>query len=137
MRASTIDLGLGGRHHLVLEALKEDQRTGELVGVVDGRALAVESRRFRIGPDEAVEVTRLELVGVGGQALEVGDAVVAGAGLEDIVERERAQRGVAAGAAAADGTAGRRRPRRARRGMRAGDAVVDVDDAPRALEASR
>ena len=54
------------------------------------------------GPDEAVEVAALELVGLGGQRAEVGDAVVARAGGEHLVERERGQRGEAAGRAAAD-----------------------------------
>ena len=60
------------------------------------------SRRCGIRADQAVQVARLELVRVRGQRLEVADAVVAGAGLEDVAEGQRAQRGVAAGAAAAD-----------------------------------
>ena len=57
----------------------------------------------RIRPDQAVEVARLELVGVRRQRLEVADPEVAGARAEDVGERQRAQRGVAARAAAPDG----------------------------------
>ena len=73
--------------------------------MVDRRALDVEVAVLGVGPDEPVEVAGLELVGVAGQGLEVGDAVVAGPGREDVAEGERAQRGEAAGAAAADGQA--------------------------------
>ena len=70
--------------------------------MVDRRALAVQVAPLGIGPDQAVEVARLELVRVARQRLEVADAVVARAGREDVAEGQRAQRRVAAGAAAAD-----------------------------------
>jgi hypothetical protein len=58
--------------------------------------------RLRPGPDQTVQIAALELVGVAGQRLEVADPVVAGAGPEDVVEGEGAERRVAAGAAAGD-----------------------------------
>src|SRR6266508_239474 len=83
-------LGLAGRHHGVLQALQQDHRAGELVGVVDRRALPVQLRGLRIGTDQAVEVARLELVGVPGERLDVSHAEVARAGREGVVEGERA-----------------------------------------------
>ena len=72
------------------------------IGEVDRRARAIERLRLGIRADQRVEVARLELVRVLRQHLEVADAVVAGAGAEDVVEGQRRQRRVAAGAAAAD-----------------------------------
>ena len=68
------------------------------------------------------------------QRLEVADAVVAGAGAERVVEGQRAQRGVAAGAAAADGQALAVDQAPLDEIARAVDAVVDVDDAPLAVQ---
>ena len=82
----------------------------------------------RARADEAVEVAGLELVRVAGQRGEVGDAVAAGPGGEDVLEGQRGERREAAGRAAADaqpvavdvtalgpGTGPRRRSRRRRR----------------------
>ena len=69
---------------------------------MDRRALDVEIAPIGIGADQAVEIARLELVGVFGQRFEIADAVVAGAGSENIAESERAERCVAAGASATD-----------------------------------
>ena len=103
--------------------------------MVDRRALAVEVGALGIGADQAVEVARLELVRVAGERLEVGDAVVAGAGREVVVEGERAERRVAAGAAAADRQALAVDLAALGQVARGGDAVVDVDDAPGAAQA--
>ena len=73
-------LGLAGRHDPVLEALQQDDRAGEPVGVVDGRALGVAVPGLGPGADQAVEVAGLELVGVLGQRGQVGHPVVGGAG---------------------------------------------------------
>src|SRR5262249_43959016 len=131
--------GLVGEDDAILEPLEKDDRTRQPVGVVDGRPLAVELLARGEGGDEDVLVARLELVVVAaarlaGQAHEVADAVVGGAGLEQVAGGERAQRGVAAGAAAGDGQA--RPVDLAARDEVAGAVftVLDVDDAPLALE---
>ena len=96
-------LGLGGRDHLVLVALQQDHRARDHVDGVDRRAGPVEVDRLRVGPHQGVLVPRLELVRVTRrERLEVGDAEVAGARGEVVVERQRAERRVAAGAAAPD-----------------------------------
>src|SRR5579875_811323 len=41
---------------LVVKALKEDYRAGELIEVVDGRTLPVEVSPLRVGADETVQV---------------------------------------------------------------------------------
>ena len=96
------DLGLRRRHHGVFQALQQQQGARQSVGVVNGRALAVALAGLGVGADQGVEVARLELVRVAGERLGIGHAVVAGTGGEHVVEGERAQRRVAAGAAAAD-----------------------------------
>src|SRR5580765_6932412 len=55
-----------------------------------------------IQTDEPVEVARLEFVRVVDHEREVADTVVACAATEDIAERQAGERGVAAGAAAAN-----------------------------------
>ena len=127
-------LGLVGRHDLVVEALQDQDRAGDLVEVVDRRSLAVEGDRLGIRPDEPVVVARLELVRVGRQALEVADAEPADAGREHVPEGQRGKRRVAAGAPAFDGKAVRVDVAALDEEPRRGDAVVDVDDAPLAIE---
>ena len=89
---------------------------------------------LRVRPDQSVHVARLELVRVPRHRLEVADAEQADPGREDVAEGQRRQRGVTAGAAARDGEP--RRVHVAAIGQEAGgrDAVVDVDDAPGAVE---
>src|SRR5437870_3086779 len=70
-------LGLIRRHHLVLQALKENQRARQPIDEVDRRSLAIEFLRLGIRPDQRVEIARLELVGVLRERLHVADAVVA------------------------------------------------------------
>lgn len=95
-------LGLLGRDHRVVLALEQEHRGVDAVGVVGRRALPVELLGLRIGADQPVEVVGLELVGVLGQRPQVRDAVVAGAGVEGVVERKRRQDDEPAGAAAPD-----------------------------------
>ena len=59
---------------------------------------------------------------------------MAGAGFENVAESERAQRSVAAGAAAADRQAVAVDLAAFREIARAVDAIVDIDDAPLAVE---
>ena len=84
-------LGLGRRDDLVVEALEHGERAVDAVDVEQRRAGLVDV--LGVGPraDEAVEVAGLELVRVPRQRAEVGDAVVAGAGRERVLER-RARR---------------------------------------------
>ena len=101
---------------------------------MDRRARDVEIAPFRIGADEPVEIARLELVGVFGQSFQIADAVVAGAGFEYVAESQRAQRRVAAGAAAADRQAVAVDFAALGEIARAVGAVVDVDNAPVAVQ---
>ena len=101
---------------------------------MDRRTLDVKIASLGVGADQAVEIARLELVGVLRQRFEVADAVVAGAGFENIAEGERAQRRVAAGAAAGDHQAVAVDFAAFGQIARAVDAIVDVDDAPLAVE---
>ena len=68
-------LGLVRRDDEVVSALQQQDRRGQRVDVVDGGAVDVDGAILRVGADEAVEVARLELVGVSREDLEVADAV--------------------------------------------------------------
>src|SRR5215211_2116484 len=129
-------LGLGRGDDLVLKALEQDDRAGQAVGEVDRRPLPVQRLGLRPGADEAVQVAGLELVGVAGQPGQVGHPVVAGPGGEGVAEGEGAQGGVAAGAAAPDGQVGRVDVAPVGQVAGGGDAVVDVDDPPLAVQAT-
>jgi len=94
--------GLIGWDDFVFQALEENHRARQAIREVDRRALDVEIAPIGIGADQAVEIARLELVRVFGQRFEIGDAVVAGAGFENITESERAERRISAGAATMD-----------------------------------
>src|SRR5215212_51019 len=127
-------LGLIRGHDLVFQTLEEDHGAGETPGRVYRRALGVEVSPIRVGSDQAVEITRLELVGLPRQGLDVADAEMARAGGERIPERERAERCVAACAAAGDHqplSVHEPAPGEVNRPV---GAVVDVDDTPHALE---
>src|SRR5260221_9116604 len=87
-----------------------------------------------IRPDNRDSVMRLDFVRLEEIAWEVADAEVAGAGFEEIAEGQRAERGVPAGAAAAD-----RQPVAVHQPardqiLRAVDAVVQVYYAPLPVE---
>ena len=73
--------------------------------MVDGRALVVKVLTLRVGADQPIQITGLELVGVLGQGFQVADAIVAGPGLKYLLERQGRQGGVPTGAAAVDGQA--------------------------------
>src|SRR6185312_3953673 len=79
---------------------------------------------------QPVEIARLELVRGARQRGRIADAVVAGAALEDIVERERDERRVATRAAAGDDAAVAVDQPLVGEESGSVDAVVDVDDAP-------
>src|SRR5258708_3618706 len=109
---------------------------------MDRRALDVKLPISRIWTDQPVEVMRLEFVRVASQRFEIGDAVIARAGAEDIAEGQGGERGIAAGAAAADHQELRAREIRreigAQRGRRPDDGSraargIDADDCRRRL----
>src|SRR5687768_8924330 len=123
--------GLIRRHDAVLESLKQDDRAGQPIDEVNRRAGAILLARLGIRTDEAIQVSRLELVRVAGKHLDVTDAVIARSGVEDPgLKRERRQRRVAAGAAAANNQArciGQSGPDEMLRRPRH---VLDVGDSP-------
>ncbi len=127
-------LRLVRRHDLVLQPLEQDQGTGQPVGVVDWRTLQIQVPAFRVRADQAVQIAGLELVGLFGQALQIADAVVAGAGLEDLLEGQGGQGGVPAGAASVDGqpvSVGFAPADQMQGGIAA---VVDIHDSPGIVE---
>ena len=94
---------LSGRDNFVLQALEEDYGAGKLLGVVQRRALLVEILALWVGAYQPVRVPRFEFVGILCQGRQIADAVIAGPRLEELMKSERAEGGVAACAAAADG----------------------------------
>src|SRR5215472_15245649 len=98
--------------------------------MIDRRARQVEIASFWIRSDQTIEVARFELVRVLGQSLQVAHAIVTCAGLEEVVEGERTQGGVATGAATRDHNAHRINALRLGEALRAVDAVLDVNNAP-------
>src|SRR5215212_4195489 len=127
-------LGLIRGDDLIFETLEEDHGAGDSPGRVYRRALDVEVRALWVGSDQAVEITRFELVGLPRQSLDVADAEVARAGGESIPERERAERGVAARASAGDHQPLSIHEPAPGEVIRPVGAVVDVDDTPHTLE---
>src|SRR5271165_3646479 len=130
------EFGLVRRDDAILRSLEEDDRRREPIDMVDGGAFGVGLSGLWIGTNQPIQVTGLEFVRVAREGLEVADAIIARASAEHFVvfRRERAERRVAAGAAAADheplgvSVPGLDQP------ARAGDAVLDVDEAPLSFE---
>ena len=81
-------IGLGGGHHLVIEALEKNHRRRDAVGVVEGGARLVRGPLLRPGAHQAVEVVGLKAVAIGHQAFQVADRIAAGTGPEDITKTE-------------------------------------------------
>src|SRR5215470_15630910 len=98
-------LGLVRRHDRVLLALEEDHRLRQPLRVIERRTLAIALHHRRIGPDQPIEITRLELVGVASERDRIAHAIVARTTRKEIAEHQRGERGVAAGAAAGDDAA--------------------------------
>src|SRR5215472_1509580 len=98
--------------------------------MIDWRTRHVEVASVGIPSDQTIEVARFKLVRVLGQSLHVTNAIVTCAGLEEVVEGERAQGGVAAGAATRDHHAHRINALRIGEALRAVDAILDVNNAP-------
>ena len=91
-------------------------------------------RLLRIRTNERFEVSRLELVGIADENHQVRNAVKRSAGGEEIVERERVDRGVAARRSSADDHSILVDQSLIDQILRRGDAVISVVDAPFALE---
>ena len=83
-------LGLVWRNDFVFQPLEDDHRAIQSIREMDRRTFEVEIAPTGIGADELVAIARLELVGVFHQGFQVADAVVAGAGFENISECQRA-----------------------------------------------
>ena len=67
--------GLVGGDDRVIEPLEEQHGAGDLIGMMDRRAPAIGRPCLGQGPHQGVDVSRLEVMGLGGQRLEIGDAV--------------------------------------------------------------
>src|SRR6059036_1179960 len=101
---------------------------------MDGRTPAVKVCGLRIGSDESLFISRLELVRVLGEDGQIGNAEIAGTGRENFVKDERAQCRVAAGASAANGHAIPVDVTSFLEISSSIDAILHVDDPPLALE---
>src|SRR6202165_5059178 len=128
------EFSLVGRHDLVLQPLEEDHGRRDPIDGVDRRALAIDVSILRPPAQEALVVHGLELVRVFVKHLQVADAEMARPGFEEIRGGQGSQHGVAAGAPTGD-----RHPvavDQATFDQVAGtvDGVIDVDDAPLAVE---
>src|SRR5581483_7334621 len=104
------------------------------VRVEQRRALAIERFRLRIWPDQPIEIARLELVRVAHKRRDIADAVVARPALEEVMEHERGKRRISARAAAGDDRALLIDEPLPGKKPHTVDAVLDVDDTPRAEE---
>src|SRR5262249_41392181 len=106
----------------------------DAVGRVQRGPRDVQVAPLRIAADQPLVVVGLELVRLAAERLEVPDAVVAGAGREDLVEGERAENGESSRAAAPAEERTRVDPALGGGEARPGDAVLDVGDAPGPVE---
>ena len=98
------------------------------------RARLIDILAFRVGPDQIVRVTGLELMGVARQRFEVADPVMARPGPKRIAKSQRAQGRISPGAAA-----GNRQPlgidlAAGDQVVRAVDTVVHIDYPPLAVQ---
>src|SRR5215831_2458758 len=128
------DLGLVRRHHGVLGTLKKDDRLRQPIGVINRRPFAIARLHFRKRPDEPVEISRFEFVGIARQCCGVADAVIACSALEEIAKGERREGSVAASTAAADDNAPCVHQSPLHQEFGAVHAVVHIDDAPIELQ---
>ena len=80
------ELRLIGRDDFVVESLKENDGAGEFLDEVNRRTASVDVGLLRVGTDQGIQVTGLELVSVTSENLQVADAVIRSAGFEQISE---------------------------------------------------
>src|SRR6516165_9900227 len=90
-------LGLVGRDDRVLGPLEKSDRYRQAVCEVNRRPLYVEVAALGVRTNHTVKIPRFEFVRVLRQSLEIANAIITGTGLENIMERQRAQGRVAAG----------------------------------------
>src|SRR5262249_50705015 len=128
------NFGLVRRHHRIIGTLEKDNRLRQPIGVVERRPLAIARLHFRKGPDEPIEIPRLELMSIARQCRSVADPVIACATLEKVAKGERREGCVATGAAAADDDTPCIHQSPLRQELGAIHAVVDVDDTPIQLQ---
>ena len=104
--------------------------------MVDWRTFGIEFLVLRVGTNQPVQITGLEFVRVARKGLEIADAVIASARTEDFLAfgSQRAKRCVTSGAAAADHEPLRIGVSFLDQAARAGDAILDVYNAPSSLE---
>ena len=103
---------------------------------MDWGTLDVQVTALGVRSDQGVQVARLELVGLLGERLEVADAVVAGADLEHVFERQRREGRVSPGAASAHYETVAVHFALSHEVERGVDAVVDIHDAPLSVEST-
>src|SRR5437660_11922096 len=82
-------LRLVWRDDLVFRALEENHRTFHVVGEMDRRALPVDVRALRIRTDQRPAVTRLELVPLLDEDLEVPDSSMPRGGVVELAPGRR------------------------------------------------
>jgi len=104
------------------------------MGKANRRAFLVEVALLRVGPDQPIQVARLELVGILRHCFQIANPKVACASLENVAEGERAERGVTARAAAANGQPILVNRAPLHKVARAVHTVVHVHDAPLSLQ---
>ena len=123
------------RDDRVIRPLQDQHRRAQPVPVRERRSVDVQVLGLGQRADEAIEVARLEVVRVRGEGTEVGDAVPADPGGEDIRVRQGAQHRPAARGPALD----REAPAIGRASLgespHGGGDVLHVDDAPLPVEA--
>src|SRR3990170_1039447 len=130
------ELGLRRRHHLVVGALENEHRRRDPVDEMDRAALAVRLDRLGVRADERVLVLQLELVRLSpAELLEVGDAEVRRTRGEHVREGNGADSRVAAGAATRDQQTIRVGFASVDEVARRIHTVLEIDDAPLAVEA--
>src|SRR5262245_2716052 len=98
------------------------------------RACDVKIPPLLIGANQAVEIARLELMGVLCQSFQIADSIVAGAGFEEVTESQRAKGCVTSGAASSDGNSVPVYVSTLDKIPCAIHAIVDIDDTPSILE---
>ena len=95
-------LGLIGRHHFIFQPLQENDRTVQLLDMVDRRTLAIYFAVQRKARYQPVAIARLEFMRLAYQSGEIAHPVVARASFECVAKGKRSQSCVAAGAAPAN-----------------------------------
>src|SRR5262245_44322708 len=98
------------------------------------RAFHVKISPFGIRTDQAVEITRLEFVGVPCQSFQIADSIVAGAGFEEVTESQRAEGCVSSGASSSVGKSVAVDVSTLDKIACAIYAVIHIDDTPSTLE---